>query len=181
MLRLLLVFFMFVGCVGAGEINYEELRERLRLAKMEDKDNINNYAFDSYIKLMQNGDTGFKVLSDAWANDSIPENIWLDWSYDFRTRFAKSEYQNNLHEYEIYFIDRFKTDKVFAKAVLNKLMTDPFYNDGIFIGWFCDNKRYSYLGYSILKKKYPNIPDVNLEGEISSKEECVNKIKSYLQ
>ena len=64
-------------------------RDSLSKATSEGINDAYSFGLEAFVSLMQADSDGYEILSQSWANDVIPESTWLNWRYDFVSRWSK--------------------------------------------------------------------------------------------
>lgn len=181
-LALIITTTCTLAAVSESKVRAEQLRQQLNISKTIEKNSSYTKAFNAYVSLIEAGASGFEILSEAWAYDSISESNWLNWSYDYMTKFEKNKSQKYYRAYKIFVSEKLENDSAFAKAILQKLLFNKIYDsDDAIFSWLQDEYiGYRHIGYMALKKKYPDIGNFDYS-EIDSKRSIqLNKIMSQI-
>ena len=138
-------------------------------------------AFNAYHSLITSGICGYQTLSDAWLNDNIAEDIWLDWNYKFATmKLEAKQYEIVNAEYHMFFSKRLENDMKFSNNVLEKLTTNDFYKTGYLLTWLRGEIGYRVVAIQALKKNFPSLPQFDVMASLDIRNEQINNIANYL-
>lgn len=176
-LKKLILLLLFVNFSCVNHVEYDELRRALVLQ------NDGTYAttFRAYKSLMDHGEEGYKVLSDAWLRDGISENTWLKWSYDLMTRFEAEHYQDVVDKYHLFFSERLLEEEDFRSDVIGKIRAEDNYNDDFLLVWIRGYKGYRLVAYEVLKGKYQGIPKFDFSSLESVRDTQISQIEEFLR
>ena len=151
-----LTLLLGVSAKGAEKSAYlGKLHQDLR-ASSDIMDERYTRALDAYVRLMELGKPGFRVLADAWVYDRIPEGNWLQWYDDFLVRYGKGVHDDTADAYYAYLNDRMVNDDEFALAAAKRLR--EVYDNRTLLEWLKAPMGQRRVAYISLKEKYPGIP-----------------------
>jgi hypothetical protein len=167
------------ACSSNKQISY--LRNDLNLINANKIDEKYSQAFAAYVTLIQLNEIGFESVANAWAHDPIPAEIWIEWEDAFATRFTPTSHLI-LAAYNSYFLQKYKEDAKFAKAVLNKYRSDKLYKTGAI---FADALNSTHIeernyGYFWLKEIFPKVPRFESDASQSVRLKQIDNINEFL-
>ena len=135
-------------------------------------------AFRAYLQLLAKGNCGYKILSDSWATDGIPEGNWLNWSYDLLSRFDHEISSSYIDGYSVYFSTRLLRDEVFLQVVTDKLING--YGSEFLISWLNGKEGYRLIAYKVLSKKYHTIPEFDYMAPMRVRNMQISSIENFI-
>ena len=194
-LLLLITAILLVGCGDCSTPENQDAqasRAVLSQAKSGDFDAKFSDARKVYYDLMDSGEPGYEILSESWVQDGIPEEVWLQWNYDYQTRHGDSiESAKNLDAYYAYVDGKLIRNDNYYKSALQRL-TDDSINDQTsaqeLLGWLEPNEAddveelpgHRKLAYEVLLRIYPDIPKYDYSAWFSDRSAQYSKLSSYL-
>ena len=178
---MLVVSSLSPACSSLKNDQTSSLRRDLALTNLTIIDKDYSQSFRAYVSLIQLKEAGFESLSNAWAYDKIPAEIWFEWEDAYATRFTPNSY-TVLAAYDIYFLNKYKKNKKFAEAVINKYKSEKLYMQGMF---FFDALRSDSMderakGYFWLQEIFKDIPNFDHDASPSIRAQQIAKIKEFI-
>lgn len=154
----------------------------------------NGSGMEAYANLMKSGESGFEVLTDAWAYYKIPEERWIQWQHDFSLRYFLPTDQTRyeiIDQYDRYLDDRLLNEPAFYDAAVERNTSEIGYQKipVALVVWLDPSndeeignlRGHRMLAHDSLKEIYGELPNYDLDASAEIRSKQYEKIVVHLE
>lgn len=146
---------------------------------------------NAYISLIKSGPVGFEVICDLVCQGKITINEWINWHYDYSTRFADET--KNQDSFDNFLFTRAEKDESFARSVVDHLFSQNDLSNEVVHSSVAGAGNLQYLsylkderpgvrriGYLALQKQNKDLPPFDYEADEKTRTKEIQDIEAFI-